>query len=194
MLNVNKCWWQSSLGVFTTILGLFGLFGNTLSISVLRGREMRNNTFNLLLVVLATIDSFLIVFAIFDYSLIRWVNTRQKVGGIVSNLRYCVLLLSSQNPILKDCWANPAIDFSICKISQKSGCTTRMNKIQNRGCFEHHETIFFHVSWYFNPFWRAFEMDIGEVYAYMFPYFLYPFTNIVLCYSIFLVMVIAFER
>ena len=34
----------------------------------------------------------------------------------------------------------------------------------------------------------------GDTYNYAFPYFLYPLTNVILCYSIFLVMAIAFER
>ena len=57
-------------GVFTFVVGLFGLFGNLLSISVLLAKDMRN-AFNYLLVALASVDSFLITFAILDHSIIR---------------------------------------------------------------------------------------------------------------------------
>jgi hypothetical protein len=40
---------------------------------------------------------------------------------------------------------------------------------------------------------RAFGLTF-EYYYYAFPYFLYPTSNIVLCFSIFLVLAIAFER
>ena len=99
-------------GVFTFIVGSLGLFGNLVSISVLSAKDMRN-AFNILLIVLASVDSFLIGFAILDYSLIR-------------------------------AFAVPGLG--------------------------------------------------GDVYKRLFPYFLYPTTNVVLCFSIFLVVAIAFER
>lgn len=96
-------------GVLIVVVGLFGLFGNTLSINILWGKDMRN-AFNCLLIVLAAVDSFLILFAMFDYSFVR-----------------------------------------------------------------------------------AFGLTF-DLYTYMFPYFLYPATNVVLCMSIFMVVAIAFER
>ncbi|TRY78311.1 hypothetical protein TCAL_05014 [Tigriopus californicus] len=96
-------------GVLIVVVGLFGLFGNTLSINILWGKDMRN-AFNCLLIVLAAVDSFLIVLAMFDYSFVR-----------------------------------------------------------------------------------AFGLTF-DLYTYMFPYFLYPATNVVLCMSIFMVVAIAFER
>ena len=96
-------------GVLIVLVGVFGLFGNVLSISVLLGPEMKN-AFNHLLIVLAAVDSLLIGFAMFDYSFVR-----------------------------------------------------------------------------------AFAVQF-DLYTLMFPYFLYPTTNIVLCASIFLVLAIAFER
>ena len=53
-------------GVSISVVGGFGLLGNILSISVLCNREMRS-AFNQLLIVLSTVDSLLIVMAVFDY-------------------------------------------------------------------------------------------------------------------------------
>ncbi len=99
-------------GVLTFIVGSLGIFGNTLSVSVLAAKDMRN-AFNILLIVLATVDTFLIAFTIFDYCLIR-------------------------------AFAIPGLG--------------------------------------------------GDLYKTLFPYFLYPLNNINLCFSIFLVVAIAFER
>ena len=53
-------------GVLIALVGGFGLLGNILSITVLCNREMRS-AFNQLLIVLITVDSILIVMAMFDY-------------------------------------------------------------------------------------------------------------------------------
>ena len=45
----------------------------------------------------------------------------------------------------------------------------------------------------FFRFIRAFKMSF-DLYYYLFPYFLFPLNNIILCSSIFLVLAITFER
>ncbi len=57
-------------GVATFCVGVFGLVGNFLAISVLVTKDIIN-AFNGLLVLLALVDSCLIAFAIFDHCIIR---------------------------------------------------------------------------------------------------------------------------
>ncbi len=68
-------------GVAITVVGVFGLLGNALSVSVLAAREMRN-AFNHLLIVLAIVDSFLIGFTMLDYSFVRYVHYVYTFGII----------------------------------------------------------------------------------------------------------------
>lgn len=89
-------------GVFIVLIGSFGILGNLLSISVLCSSVEMKNVFNLLLILLSSVDSLLIALAMLDYSFVR-----------------------------------------------------------------------------------AFNLNF-DLYVYMFPYFLYPTANIVLCVSIFL--------
>ena len=52
------------------LVGIFGLLGNSLSIIILTGPNMRNS-FNLLLVVLICCDNTFILFAVLDYACVR---------------------------------------------------------------------------------------------------------------------------
>ena len=52
------------------LVGIFGLLGNGLSISVLSSKEM-NNSFHKLLLSLAVFDSVFIIFVIFEYTFVR---------------------------------------------------------------------------------------------------------------------------
>ena len=55
-------------------MGVLGILGNIISIVVLTSRDMQNS-FNLLLSCLATIDIVFIIIAVLDYSLARGSNT-----------------------------------------------------------------------------------------------------------------------
>ena len=52
------------------LVGIFGLLGNSISIIILTGPNMRNS-FNLLLVVLICCDNTFILFAVLDYACVR---------------------------------------------------------------------------------------------------------------------------
>ena len=56
--------------LFKLIVGSAGLFGNSISVSVLTQQNMRNS-FNLLLVVLILSDNTFILFALMDYACVR---------------------------------------------------------------------------------------------------------------------------
>ena len=55
------------------VVGVVGLAGNILSVVVLSGKEM-SNTFNKLLITLAVFDTTLILFMVFDYTVLRGIN------------------------------------------------------------------------------------------------------------------------
>ena len=54
-----------------TIVGMFGILGNSLSIRILSEKNMRNSTFNILLIVLIIFDNTFILFAMLDYACVR---------------------------------------------------------------------------------------------------------------------------
>ena len=68
------------------IIGTFGLFGNVLTIVVLRKSQEANRNFNKLLMALAIVDSLLIIFEVGDKSIIHtfmqefphWYKVRKK--------------------------------------------------------------------------------------------------------------------
>ena len=64
LLNVIK---------FQPLLGIFGLFGNLLTVTILSYKEM-NNSFNKLIMVLAVFDSVFIIFVTFEYTFVRGKN------------------------------------------------------------------------------------------------------------------------
>ena len=50
---------------------MIGILGNSLSITILSGSNMRNSTFNVLLIVLIIFDNTFIIFAMLDYACVR---------------------------------------------------------------------------------------------------------------------------
>ena len=81
-------------------MGVLGILGNIISIVVLTSRDMQNS-FNLLLSCLATIDIVFIIIAVLDYSLARGSNTtcqielyRWKVVGAFYFLYYKIIPIS----------------------------------------------------------------------------------------------------
>ena len=60
-------------------MGVLGILGNIISIVVLTSRDMQNS-FNLLLSCLATIDIVFIIIAVLDYSLARGNNTTCQIN------------------------------------------------------------------------------------------------------------------
>lgn len=57
-------------GILTLVVGLFGILGNSLAVSVLLAKEMRN-AFNYLMIVLAVVDSVFIGFVIINTSIVE---------------------------------------------------------------------------------------------------------------------------
>ena len=64
---------------------MFGILGNSLSITILSGSNMRNSTFNILLIVLILFDNTFIIFAMLDYACVRG-EERRVFPKIILNL------------------------------------------------------------------------------------------------------------
>ena len=63
------------------MVGVFGLLGNCLSITILSTKEM-NNPFNKLLLSLSVFDSVFIIFVTFEYAFVKGKN---RQTGIANN-------------------------------------------------------------------------------------------------------------
>ena len=53
------------------MIGIFGVLGNSISFLVLNVSTMRSSTFNVLLIVLISLDNIFIAYALLDYACIR---------------------------------------------------------------------------------------------------------------------------
>ena len=75
---------------------MFGILGNSLSITILSGSNMRNSTFNILLIVLIIFDNTFIIFAMLDYACVRGEDSPSCVPD---GLKLIVLVFSWPIPI-----------------------------------------------------------------------------------------------
>ena len=97
------------------MVGIFGLLGNCLSITVLSTKEM-NNSFNKLLLSLSVFDSVFIIFVTFEYTFVRGKN---RTG----DWRLC-----SQQIDLANTFNNREVDYLIIQFclgpSLSTACST----------------------------------------------------------------------
>jgi len=84
-------------GVMLTFVGMFGILGNSLSITILSGSNMRNSTFNILLIVLILFDNTFIIFAMLDYACVRVFSWPISIDSSVYALLFPKLLYPLNN-------------------------------------------------------------------------------------------------